>query len=81
MTDRQQLVLRALLKVLARMDQCAEEVLFHALGQIVDKLLMSELQTACAYAQGEGWIIGVKGMFQNNKWSLSDKGRALVAEM
>ncbi|MDB6033848.1 MAG: hypothetical protein JWM16_4186 [Verrucomicrobiales bacterium] len=81
MTERQQQILRGLMKLLERMDQCAEEVLFHALGQIVQKLLMSELQWGCRYAEGQGWLIGVTSIFGSPKWSLSDKGRAAVAEM
>jgi hypothetical protein len=81
MKERDQLVLRALMLVLNRMDQCEETVLHHAMGQLVPDLLWAETTMALKLAEQNQWCLGVKSLFQTNKWSLSDKGRAAALQM
>lgn len=81
MTTREQLVLRAMVRVLSRMDQCDETVLHHAIGQLVPDVLWSELIAALRAAEQNRWVVGVKGMFENNKWAMTDLGRAAGTQM
>lgn len=81
--DREKIIVKGLLEILKRpnMQQCDESVLHAALGQVVPGLLISELTDATRWAERERWIIGIKGPFGNNKWSISDLGRAASYEM
>jgi hypothetical protein len=81
MREREQEVLRGLMKVLSRMDQCDEDVLYDAVLKVVPRLLISEMQLAVKEAERRRWLNGVKGVFDNNKWSATDLGRAATLEM
>ena len=81
MREREQEVLRGLMKVLARMDLCDEDVLYDAVLKVVPRLLISELQVGIKEAQRRQWIDGVKGVFDNNKWSATDLGRSAELKM
>ena len=83
MKEREKIIAKALLEILKRpgTQQCDEAVLHAALGQLVPALLISELADATRFAEQQRWIIGIKGPFGNNKWSISDFGRAALTEM
>lgn len=81
MKERDQLVLRAMMRVLSRMDQCDETVLHHAMGQLVPDITWGELISALRVAEQNRWVVGVKGMFENTKWAMTDLGRAAATQM
>jgi hypothetical protein len=83
MKDRERIIIRALLEILKRpgTQQCDEAVLHSAVGVLVPQLLISELNDATRFAERERWITGIKGPFGNNKWSISDLGKAALTEM
>jgi hypothetical protein len=81
--NRTKIIVKALLEILKRpgTQQCDESVLHAALGQIVPGLLISELTDALRFCEENRWITGIKGPFGNNKWSISDLGKAALVEM
>jgi hypothetical protein len=81
MREREQEVLRGLMKVLARMDLCDEEILYDAVLRVVPRLLISEMQIAIKEAQRRQWVEGVKGIWEQNKWSCTDVGRSAELKM
>lgn len=82
MSDRERIIIKALLEMLKRIGQCDEGVLQPALAQMgIPRLLVSEVKEAVEFCERERWINGIKGPFGNDKWSISDLGRAAVLEM
>ena len=83
MSEREKIIVRALLEILKRpgMQQCDETVLYSALRDFVPELLIGELTEATRFAERQRWITGIKGPFGNNKWSISDLGKAALLEI
>lgn len=81
MREREMEVLRGLMKVLARIDLCDEEILYDSVLKVVPRLLISELQIGIKEAQRRQWIEGVKGVWEQNKWSATDLGRSAELKM
>jgi hypothetical protein len=82
MSDREKLLVKLLLKVLANVKQCDADILEASVGlSMTPPITRTEFETALRYCDGEGWLTSVPGKFGSTKWSLNDAGKAAQKEI
>lgn len=85
MTEREQLILRAILLALKDAGagrQMTDPVLHATAALKVPNLILDEFEEQLRRAETERWIHGIRSQVTGNvKWSLSDAGRAALKEL
>lgn len=83
MNNRDESIIRAVLQVLDLLDGDASETIVHAEVNLRVKpnALLMELDRGLGHCEARRWIVGVRPELGATKWSLTDKGRAALANM
>lgn len=82
MTEEQKLLLKMLLKVLDRVPQSEESILYHSVCLAGVNARWSDYEWALGYADEQRWIDKVSGgPLKTTKWHINDLGRAALLQM
>jgi len=81
--NREQLIVRALLETLANHEgEAVLDTILHAEInlRVSPNALLTEFDASVKFAEGQGWIVGVRTVFKKIKWRVTDTGRAAQLE-
>jgi len=81
--NRRDQIIEAILGALDNMDDepCREPILFAGLEKLVPPpLRVSEFEAALRQCEVRRWVLGLRPELGSVKWSLTDKGKAVLLE-
>lgn len=88
MSEREQLIIKAILQCLDRISGQAVETIIHASASTALRNIgepapsLREFQASLLICDTRGWVTGVQGKITRQmKWSLSDEGKAALMEL